>query len=148
MKEIKIHFCDFGDMEGIAKKIINILSSHFDVILDSKNPEVSLLLCVWRGAYPLWLCEDFLHRRKSSHLILIYATMPLGLSIFNSLTAIYAIHSISFMKQILKKPCINTKTYLQKRFKTKHDFAISSSAMVGLTPCEKLHSAHSMLIKR
>ncbi|WP_300446225.1 hypothetical protein [Helicobacter mastomyrinus] len=39
MKEIKIHFCDFGDMEGIAKKIINILSSHFDVILDSKNPE-------------------------------------------------------------------------------------------------------------
>lgn len=39
MKSISIHFCDFGDMQGIANKLTDMLKAHFEVILDSKNPQ-------------------------------------------------------------------------------------------------------------
>lgn len=36
---IRIHFCDFGDMNGIANVFTNILSTHFTVILDKAHPQ-------------------------------------------------------------------------------------------------------------
>lgn len=39
MHTIKIHFCDFGDMQGIAQRFIDILSRSFHIELDSKNPQ-------------------------------------------------------------------------------------------------------------
>lgn len=38
-KQIAIHFCDFGDMDGIKNRIIAILEQKYDVVLDSKNPQ-------------------------------------------------------------------------------------------------------------
>lgn len=39
MKKIHIHFCDFGDMQGIASYFIDFLSRHFEVVLDDKTPQ-------------------------------------------------------------------------------------------------------------
>lgn len=38
MKQIRIHFCDFGDMQGIANYFIDFLGNHFEVVLDDKTP--------------------------------------------------------------------------------------------------------------
>ncbi|MDL0081494.1 glycosyltransferase family 10 [Helicobacter sp. XJK30-2] len=38
-QSLRIHFCDFGDMQGIAQKICAILQEHFTIILDSKAPQ-------------------------------------------------------------------------------------------------------------
>ncbi|MGI0406297.1 glycosyltransferase family 10 domain-containing protein [Helicobacter himalayensis] len=39
MKQIRIHFCDFGDMQGIANYFIDFLGNHFEVVLDDKTPQ-------------------------------------------------------------------------------------------------------------
>lgn len=36
---IRIHFCDFGDMQGIAKAITALLQRHYTIILDSHSPQ-------------------------------------------------------------------------------------------------------------
>ncbi|TLD96864.1 alpha-1,3-fucosyl transferase [Helicobacter jaachi] len=38
MKQIRIAFCDFGDMQGIANALCEMLKKHFEVILDSITP--------------------------------------------------------------------------------------------------------------
>ncbi len=38
-KEVRVWFCDFGDIDGIKQRFIEILSHKFYVILDSKNPQ-------------------------------------------------------------------------------------------------------------
>ena len=38
-KPIRIHFCDFGDMQGIAKAITALLQRHYTITLDSHSPQ-------------------------------------------------------------------------------------------------------------
>ena len=39
MKQIRVHFVDFSNMDNIIEKICSILSRHFAVIIDGENPE-------------------------------------------------------------------------------------------------------------
>ena len=39
IKELRIHFCDFGDMGGIQARFVDMLSQKFRVVLDPTNPQ-------------------------------------------------------------------------------------------------------------
>lgn len=54
-KQISIHFCDFGTMDGIKDKFIAILKQRYSVVLDSTNPQY-LFYSVFGGEHIKYSC--------------------------------------------------------------------------------------------